>query len=283
MTFGIFFGIFVSQDGGYEKVFFLLLILFIHLTLFSSEDIDTQDNLAFFTGLRVSYADARVTFDDSDLDNSLIYMIFALEARVDVSDYLSLGVIAGYNINHFQNSLQVTSLPLSLEINQQRSSSMVFGLHLISEFFSSGDFSIAADGEFLYFKRFEQEVEINLDIVSGYSTIKHRFMQGTLNLILKYHGLDGIVLFAGPQLNLISGKLTVSEAIEVIESETALNHQQKNMFGLVGGATFEFAGIGKSVWRLIIFLNFPFPPRSFMLSRRDSWLKRPYCFFFTLL
>lgn len=225
-----------------KKVFFLLLIVFINLTLFSSDDIDTQDNPAFFAGLRASYSDARVTFDNSDLENSIIYMIFALEVRVDVFDYLSLGVIAGYNINHFQNSLQVTSLPLSLEINQQRSSSMVFGLHLISEFFSSGDFSIAADGEFLYFKQFEQDAEINLDIISGNSTLKHRFYQGTLDLILKYHGLDAIVLYAGPQLNLVNGKLTVSETIEEIESETALTHQQKHLFGLMAGAALDLAG-----------------------------------------
>jgi hypothetical protein len=224
-----------------KNVFFLLILLLVEISLFSLEDKSTEDNLAFFTGLRASYSDARVTFDDSDLENSIIHMLFALEVRVDIFDYLSVGVIAGYNINHFQNSLQVTSLPLSLEINQQRSNSMVFGLHLMSEFFSSGDFSIAADGEFLYFKQFEQDVDIDLDIITGNSTIKHRFYQGTLNLLFKYHGLDAIVIYAGPQLNLINGKLTVSETIESIEAEAVLNHQQKNLFGLVGGAVFEFS------------------------------------------
>ena len=224
-----------------KNVFLVLIVLVIPITLLSSDGINTQDNPAFYTGLRASYSDAQITFDNTDLENSIIYMIFALEVRVDVFDYLSLGLIAGYNVNHFQNSLQITSLPLSLEINKQSSNSMVFGLHLMSEFFSSGDFSVTADGEFLYFKQFEQEVEINLDIASAYSTLKHRFFQGTLNLLLKYHGLDVIVLYAGPQLNLINGTFSVAETIEDIESEAVLNHQQRHLFGLVGGLTFEFA------------------------------------------
>ncbi len=223
-----------------KKLFFSLIILFFHITLFSLEENSTQNDLAYFTGLRTAYSDAKVVFSDTDMENSLISMVLALEVRVDIFDYLSLGLIAGYNWNHFKDSLQVTSLPLSLEIDTQSNNSMVFGLSLMSEFFSSGDFSISARGEFLYFKRFEQETEINLDIVTGSSLTKHWFYQGTLDLVLKYHGLDAIILYAGPQLNIIKGTLTISETIAEIEAETELKHRQKNLLGIVGGVVFEF-------------------------------------------
>ena len=224
-----------------KKLFFSLIILFFHITLFSLEENNTQNDLAYFTGLRAAYSDAKVVFSDTDMENSLISMVLALEVRIDIFDYLSLGLIAGYNWNHFKDPLQVTSLPLSLEIDNQSNNSMVFGLNLMSEFFSSGDFSISARGEFLYFKQFERETEINLDIVTGSSLTKHWFYQGTLDMVLKYHGLNAIILYAGPQLNIIKGTLTISETIEEIEAEIELKHRQKNLLGIVGGLVSEFA------------------------------------------
>jgi hypothetical protein len=44
----------------------------------------------------------------------------------------------------------------------------------------------------------------------------------------------------GPQLNLTDGTLTVSESIEDLTGEVDLKYHQKNLFGLVGGATYDF-------------------------------------------
>ena len=226
--------------SGMKKLFFLVFLLIYWFQLFSAEKEITVNDLDFTTGLRASYCDTKIVFSDDEIETSLIYMVLALEVDFDIVDFLSIGVIAGYNWSRFENPLSITSLPLSLEIEERANRSMVFGLNLKSEFFSSGDFSIFAKAEFIYFKLFKQEREVNLSVVSGSATIQHWFYRATLDLILKYHGFQAIVPFLGPQVNIIGGELKVTEDIEDITGEEELTHHQKNLFGMVGGILYDF-------------------------------------------
>jgi hypothetical protein len=223
-----------------KKIFFLIILVFSIIQLFSAELSDLSPGVDFSGGFRAVYSDTGIIFTESDEKNSLIAMITALEVDVEISDYLIVGIIAGYNWNHFLNSLPVISLPLSLEVNGITSNSMIFGINLKSEFFSSGDFSLFAKAEFIYFKRFSQESEIPLSIVTGTSVTKNSFYQGGLDLVLKYHGFRDFDLYLGPQLNLLDGNFFVSETIEDISEEVELKYRQKNIVGALGGMAIEF-------------------------------------------
>lgn len=223
-----------------KKVFFLIMLLLSRIFLSFSEPADISRGVDFSAGFRAVYSDTGIIFPETEENNHLISIVTALEVDVEISDYLAVGVIAGFNWNHFLNSLPVISLPLSLEIDGKSNGSMIFGLNLKSEFFSSGDFSVSGKAEFIYFKQFQQELEIPLEIVTGSAVVKNSFYQARLDLILKYHGFDDVVLFLGPQLYLFNGNLFVSETIGDISGEAELNYRQKSIIGVLGGISVEF-------------------------------------------
>lgn len=223
-----------------KKIFFLIMFVFSDIFLSSSELQDISSGVDFSAGLRAVYSDTRIIFPETEEKNSLISIITALEVDAEISDYLTIGFIAGYNWNHFLNPLTVLSLPLSLEIDGKSYSSMVFGVNLKSEFFSSGDISFCSKAEFIYFKQYQQEMEIPLEVITGTAVTKNSFYQGRLDLLLKYHGFDSFVLFMGPQFYLLNGDFFVSEVIADISGETELNYRQKSIIGVVGGISVEF-------------------------------------------
>ena len=235
-----------------KRIFFLIFIINISLDLFPADtNLLTANGIDFSAGLLTSYSSTPIVFKDTETETRLNTIILALEVDFDITDFLAIGVIAGYNWSRHGDALDITGLPLSLQIEESVNKSMIFGLNLKSEFFSRGDISFSARGEFLYFKLFKQENDIILPVVTGLATLKHWFFNAGFDLLFKYHGFDALVLFLGPQINISGGTLTASESIEELTGEYQLNHHQKNLFGLVGGLTYEF---GRD-WLVVLELN----------------------------
>jgi hypothetical protein len=184
-----------------------------------------------------------------DMEKTLFYPFLTLEIDVDIYDYITVGVLAGYSRNTFTDSIDFSELPLSLRLNEKRRNAMVFGLNLKSEFTSFGYFALSGKAEFLFFKLFKNEMPIALPVVTGNAAIGNSFHQLTVDLFLKYDGLSGVSLFLGPQLNLLKGKMSVSEVIEDIEAEQVINYRQKNFFGLVTGVNIDIGSHAELILR----------------------------------
>jgi len=209
------------------------------LRIFSDEEEVKYYEIDFSAGLTFSYNMAKVELAPDDLEKTLFYPFLTVEVDVDIYDYVTVGVLAGYSQNTFRGSIDFSELPLSLRLNEERRNSMVFGLNLKSEFTSFGYFSLCGKAEFLYFKLFNNEIPIELPVVTGNAAIGNAFHQLTLDLFLKYDGLTGVSLFLGPQLNLLKGKVSISEVIEDIEAEQVIKYRQKKFIGLVTGVNID--------------------------------------------
>jgi hypothetical protein len=219
----------------------LLVITLISLSpaLLPAEPTAKSLRIDYSVGLNFNHSRVSVLVGDNNLVNTLNYSYLALELDVGISDYLILGVVAGFNSNHLKDPVDFYNLPLSLRVNEEKFNSMVLGLRAKSEFLSWKDFSFAAGGEFLYFKKYEKNLPIQLPVVSGEAIIKNSFTQIGIELWAQYDGFSYFTIFAGPQLNFLDGKLEATETIEELEGEEELSYKQENDIGIVAGARFE--------------------------------------------
>lgn len=231
------------------KIFLLLLTAFT-LALFPVPQEETSPaqhvqpdsyQIDYSAGLNFCFSRVPVLMGENNLENTLIHSYLALEVEVGVLDFLRLGAVAGFDSNHFGDPVDFLNLPLSLRINDQSYSSMVFGVRVRSDLFSWRDFSFNADAELLFFKPFKKEHTIDLPIATGQSTVKQSFSQVTVELLAQYDGLSSITIFAGPQLNLLKGKMTASETIVDLQGEEKLTYKQKNTLGFAGGVSLELS------------------------------------------
>ena len=195
----------------------------------------------YTAGLNFCYNRVGVLMGDDNINNTLVHSYLALEVEVGLAEYLRLGVVAGFDSNHFADPVDFYNLPLSLRLNEQSHSSMVFGLRAKSDFFSWRDFSFSANAEILLLKLAKKEQNIDLPIVTGTSTTKQSFSQLTLELLVQYDAFSRLTVFAGPQLNLLKGKITAAEVIEDLQGEEKLTYKQKNTLGLAGGINYELS------------------------------------------
>jgi len=219
----------------------LLVITLISLcpALIPAESPAKSLQIDYSVGLNFNHSRVSVLVGDNNLVNTLNYSYLALELDVGISDYLILGVAAGLNSNHLKDPVDFYKLPLSLRVNEEKFNPMVLGLRAKSEFLSWKDFSFAAGAEYLYFKKYEKNLPIQLPVVSGDTMVKNSFNQLSLELWAQYDGFSFFTIFAGPQLNLLHGKLTASETIEELEGEEELSYKHENDLGISAGAHFE--------------------------------------------
>jgi hypothetical protein len=195
--------------------------------------------ISYQVGLNVSLNNTKVKMGDEDMENTLSFYYAALEVDLDLFDNITLGVLAGFNSNSFDDPVDFTQLPISLRFDKKKNTAMNFGLCAKSEFSISKMFSIQARGQYLIFKLFEKEFSIDLPIVTGTATTKNSFSQLTVAVMGQYDGLTNMTVFAGPQLNLIDGKYEVREHIEQIDVEESIKFKQKSLVGFTGGVRFD--------------------------------------------
>lgn len=206
-----------------------------------TKDTDTAKSFQINAGLQFSYNDAKIKTGegDNEIDNSMRYYYFGLGVDVEVADFLTVGILAGLNTNYFGDPITMINLPLSLSFDQEKNNSMVFGLNAKTQFNLPGYWQVQVYGQYLYFKEFSNETDINLPITTGTATMKTSFSQLTLEMLAVYDGFSSFTLFAGPQLNTISGDFKVEEQIGTLTGNEELSFQQKNTFGLTAGVQFD--------------------------------------------
>ena len=224
---------------------FILLILPVFLVLSGSSmlhavKIENGDVPDFSVGLNLSVGASDIEFEGVEgMENSLKSTMILLEVDVDLFDAITVGFLAGYDMNSFGDPVYATGLPLSLSLERDTNSSMAFGISVRAEPFYFGKFSLGVNGQFLYVKRFKSEWVIDLPIVTGTAVEKHYYMKAGLELLLQYDGLMGFTPFVGPHIHYLKGQLDLEEQIESISAEQRLEYKQKNMFGVCAGARFE--------------------------------------------
>lgn len=235
-------------------IMLLVLTILFSCALFSQQKGETQEpkqekkeeekavDVDFSVGLNLAYTRAPVKLDDSDAANSLEYTYLALQIDADLFDFLTLGVVAGYNSNSLRDIVDFSQLPLSLRGDGTRFNSMMFGIRARADLYSWEDFSFAPECEILLFKKFKKELDIQLPIASGTAALKNSFTQIALDLLVRYDGFSNFTIFAGPQMNLISGTISASETIEGLEGEQSLGYSQKKTFGFTAGIYYELGG-----------------------------------------
>jgi hypothetical protein len=228
------------------NIFLLFLTIFTLTLLPAGQDQAQSTSSKFYdidytAGLNFCYNRVSVLMGDDDIKNTLVHSYLALEVELGLSDYLRLGVVAGFDSNHFNGTVDFSSLPLSLRLDDKSHSSMIFGVRAKSDFFSWKDFSFCANGELLFVKVAKEEQDITLPIVTGTSTTKQSFSQLTAELLVQYDAFSRLTIFSGPQLNLLKGKLTAEEIIEELEGEEKISYRQKNTLGLTGGINYELS------------------------------------------
>ncbi len=226
-------------------LYFILVILPVFLVLsgngqLRAVEIENGDVPDFSVGLNLSFGSSDIEFEGGvGVENSLKSTMILLEVDVDLFNAVTVGFLAGYDMNRFGDPVVATGLPLSLSLERDSNNSMAFGISVRAEPFYFGKFSVGVNGQFLYVKQFKTEWDIELPIITGTAIEKHYYMKAGLDLLLQYEGLTGITPFIGPNVHFIDGKLDVQEQIGTISAEQQLEYKQKKLLGVCAGARFE--------------------------------------------
>jgi len=223
-----------------------LIVVFTLIFIFSAalpaqetpKQTETPD-VDYRAGLVLGYNRADVKLGDAELESTLEYTYLGIQIDVDLMDFLTVGVIVGYNSNSFKDPVDFNMLPLSLRVDGERFNSMMFGARARAEVYSWKDFSLTAEGELSFYKRFKTEFPIQLSIASGNAVIRNTFTQISLDLLVQYDGFTNFTVYGGPQLNLISGNIIAEETIDAVNGEEKLSYSQKNLLGLTAGIFYE--------------------------------------------
>ena len=234
-----------------KKHILLFLILLFCVNLLVSKDSTKDVSLDFDIGLIFKAGSSEIIFNDSELVNDLAFIITALRVDIDISTYIKLGIIAGYQQNHFNNTINAVKLPLSLSLPEDNLNSMLLGFILETEPFSIDDFSLDINFEFNYFKSFSRSWDITLPITSGTAESKNSFFAASINFLFKYEGFANFTPYIGPSINILSGKLNFAENIMEIEATEEMKYKQNSLIGLSSGVLFE---VGDN-WDIGIRLN----------------------------
>jgi hypothetical protein len=224
----------------------VLAVMVCNLALYSQDKASTPSpskaiGIDFSAGLNLSYNRITVEMGDDNIATSLEYSYMALQIDFTLLDFLTVGVVGGYNSNTFKDHVDFFRLPLTLRVVGTRFNSMMFGVRAVADLFSWRDFSITANGEALLFKQFRKTLEIGLPSVTGDAFIKNSFRQVALELLVHYEGFGSLTVFAGPQLHLLSGTVSANEVIETIDSEIEQDYSQKTKLGFSGGVDYELS------------------------------------------
>jgi len=221
------------------KFLLIMFVLFVSFGMLRADKVLNEEVSNFNLGFVFKAGSMNVNFNDSKTVGELGFLTTGFKVNLDISDYITLSFIAGYQQNHFNNSLNVTGLPLSLNLPEENAKSMVFGFIIESEPFSIDYFSLGIDFEFDYYKSFSQAWAVKLPVIEGVAQTKNSFYTANLSFLFKYDGFSSLTPFIGPNLNMIAGTVSVSEKISDIEESIDMKYRQKNIIGLTSGVKFE--------------------------------------------
>jgi hypothetical protein len=193
-------------------------------------------------GLEFSFNSINSLVGTEKTANAFSFLFSRLVLKMDLLDYLSLEVLAGYHSAFANDPLDFTTLPLSLRWNREKFNGLLLGAAASSEPLSSDDFSLKLRGEFIFAMEKEKTWTIELPVVGGQATGDNAFTLLTLDATVHYLGFNGVTVFIGPRFNLLHGNFTAVESIEDLQGEQVISYRQKSLIGVLAGAVIEIGG-----------------------------------------
>jgi hypothetical protein len=217
----------------------LLLLLTTFISISAAESTPRTTTITFNPGLEVSYTSISILSGEEKTANTINFLASRLAVKMDLFEYLSLELLAGFHSAYNKNSLDFAHLPLSMHWNRSAFSGFLLGLAVSSEPLSFNDFVLHLRGEFNVSLAQETEWEIQSPQVNSIFRGKNSFTLLSLDITLQYQGFTGITIFAGPRLNMLRGKFIASEIIADSQSLQEISYNHKNLIGPLAGALIE--------------------------------------------
>ncbi len=221
----------------------LLLILSAAFSSFlTAQSTPRPISISVDPGLELSFNSIRTLVGPEKTANTFNFLTTRLALKMDVIEYLSVEILAGFHYAYASEPLDFTSMPLSLRWDREKFSGLLLGLAASSEPLTMDDFSLKVRGEFTWAMEKEKTWEIELPTVSGEATGDNAFSLLTLDVTVQYDGFSGVTLFAGPRLSLLNGTFTAAETIIDLQGQQEFSYRQKNFFAVLAGAVIEIGG-----------------------------------------
>jgi len=246
--------------------FLPLVLLSTFISIPAAESTSQPIELTFTPGLEFSYHSIAILCGEQKTANSFNLLSPKLTLQVDISDFITLEVLAGYHFAFAKDPVYFNALPLSLNWDRQKFQGLLLGIALAAEPFAFGDFFMKARGEFVFVLEKDKAWEVTLPLVSGQATGENAFTLITLDVTLHFQGLSGLTFFLGPRLNLLHGKFIAAETVADLQGQQEMSYKQKNLIGPLAGAVLE---IGDN-WELTF--------KASMLARTELSLAVVYVF-----
>jgi len=226
-----------------KMVFFILLFSLAFFVFSDNKEKEKKQpvSIPISAGLAFSYEKIDIKTGDSAAANSLTALSGIAEIAVDISDYLTVGVLAGYNRSTIGSPLNFTTLPLSVQITDKAANNngLIWGASVKSEPFSWDDFSLSLKASFVNFSQSAREWSIALNNADGSLNGKLNFFILKVNAVVNYQGLSNFIIFAGPEFSMISGKYNMDETIVDIVGSEEITIKQKSFLTAVAGITWQ--------------------------------------------
>lgn len=218
------------------KKYYLFLLSVIGLTILTWPQENHKVDFSAIVGLKFCYTSLSLQDTDGNNQNTVRLNTINLELSYELFEDFFVKGIAGYSMRSFSKPVNFTQLPQALQWDNQTFNSMLFGVGAWSDPLYWKRFSLGFEIDLLFYRLFQREAVFVDPAVSGHASIENSFLQLTINLLLQYDGLDSIILFAGPSVNLLSGTVLPRETVLGQEYQEELNLGQSRVLGLIVGA-----------------------------------------------
>jgi hypothetical protein len=222
-----------------RKMIFTLVLMIVFSAFSAAESTSRPISITVDPGLELSFTQVGSLVGTEKTENTLNVLASRLVLHVDILDYLSAEILAGYHSAYAKDPIDFTGLPLSLRWDREKFAGLLLGAAVSSIPYTLNDFSLKVRGEFIFVMESEKTWAIDLPLVSGQAIGDNSFTLLTLDATVQYEGFTGVTLFIGPRLNLLSGKFSADESIEDLSGQQEFSYRQKHLFGALAGAVFE--------------------------------------------
>jgi len=230
------------------SLFFLLFTLTI-----AADDSVKTGGFNISTGLAFNYSLTPMSDSEGALENELLLLTPLLLVEVEIFDYVSFGLAAGFNLSYFRQTLDFQELPLSLRLDQERFSGPVFGIYVKSDPVHFGDFLIKARAAYMYYLHGGREWPITLPVESGSAHGASRISELSAEVLLGYQVFSGLRFFVGPHLNLTRSRLKLDQAIGLLAGEQETVMRQQDPLGLLLGVSYDLGSHWEITCKAVFF------------------------------
>ncbi len=249
-----------------KKTLLCSLLFLLALSTCQASEAPKTSGLNFSTGLAFNLGVIPVQDSEAALSNEIVLMSPALLVELEIFDYISLGVMLGYNLSYHREPLDFQELPLSLRLDQEKFSGPLFGVYAKADPLHFGDFMVKLRAAFTLGLHGGRDWLLELPVVEGTALGRSRLVEMSAEALLGYQGIPNLRLFIGPSLNLLRSTLKLEQEIAELEGLQEIRLRQKRAVGALLGASLDIS----SHWEASL--------KAFLLNRTALVLEFLYVF-----